>query len=746
MKHGWRQGGEKAPGVARRGHNKPSSAVPPAHAFALDAMQRVHGNRFVASVLGIQRKCECGGTCSKCSSVQRKGGRAPGPITPGLSSYLANPGGGEPLRSAPGVRIHNDSRAHAAAQHLDARALTVGSNIFFSAGRYQPGTAAGHELLSHELAHVAQQRNGAVGGGLMEDAALEKEADDVAAGRASNVHSLGRTGIQRQPEDKDTSKTKKKKKKDDEDDKDTSVAPAKKEPPAELRWLDLLPPSLRPELPPESDSERLQRMLSDDLKAADRTKGITHLQNPPGPTTSGAGPTTKPSGGAKPEAEPSSVSATELAEAARALLQRCNRDQYAQGDPNRPPQPEEKAPLEPQDPGSRLKKAVEVCLDTPEGEGFKKKAKGYLLSKQGAPVTVGAVGALLTNFALTGNIAYIPAIPLGEGAELKLEINGPVNKPEQAMITLKVSDFSSFGATLWKGLQAVGRGFAAVGKGLATLGGWIWKGISTFAGWVWTGLKWLARQIFDKIAGTLGRVVQWMLKLPFRIARLLKTLIEGVAAVRPWSLHFWESLGRVGTWVDFLKWLGTVGLELAEIAGLGELYETVADIIKFNTRSLRNDEREAAGKVFGSSVPYHLVRIDEAAVFGPASTKREYTSFHLINGWGGIAPDTLIHELTHVWQYENAGAIYMPQALHAQATAGYDYGGLPGLQAARTARLGILSFNREQQAQIVQDFFRIAQGSAPMMSAGSKSDQGLYAYFVKDVSTHQEAYLASLRF
>ena len=161
-------------------------------------------------------------------------------------------------------------------------------------------------------------------------------------------------------------------------------------------------------------------------------------------------------------------------------------------------------------------------------------------------------------------------------------------------------------------------------------------------------------------------------------------------------------------------------------------------------RNTSTVSRSAGGKVFGSTVPFHLVRIDEAALLGPASTKREYTSFHTINGWGGIALDTLIHELTHVWQYETAGAIYMPQALHAQATGGYDYGDLRGLHAARAAGLDILSFNREQQAQIVQDFFRIAQGSSPMMSSGTKADQALYAYFVKDVSSHKEPYLSSL--
>jgi hypothetical protein len=44
---------------------------------------------------------------------------------------------------------------------LNARAFTVGSNIAFNSGEYQPGTTEGRHLLAHELTHTVQQ--GAVG-------------------------------------------------------------------------------------------------------------------------------------------------------------------------------------------------------------------------------------------------------------------------------------------------------------------------------------------------------------------------------------------------------------------------------------------------------------------------------------------------------------------------------------------------------------------------------------------------------
>lgn len=65
------------------------------------------------------------------------------------------------------VRVHTDRRAAASAAALDARAYTVGRQIVFGAGEYQPSTAGGRHLLAHELTHVVQQgaAPGAQGGG-----------------------------------------------------------------------------------------------------------------------------------------------------------------------------------------------------------------------------------------------------------------------------------------------------------------------------------------------------------------------------------------------------------------------------------------------------------------------------------------------------------------------------------------------------------------------------------------------------
>jgi Domain of unknown function (DUF4157) len=52
------------------------------------------------------------------------------------------------------VRVH---REDATAASLGARALTVGRDIFFAPGHFEPGSAVGQRLIAHELTHVLQQ-------------------------------------------------------------------------------------------------------------------------------------------------------------------------------------------------------------------------------------------------------------------------------------------------------------------------------------------------------------------------------------------------------------------------------------------------------------------------------------------------------------------------------------------------------------------------------------------------------------
>ncbi|MBK7537331.1 MAG: DUF4157 domain-containing protein [Myxococcales bacterium] len=82
------------------------------------------------------------------------------------------------------IRIHTDDRAAAAAAELGARAFTIGSDIYFAAGAYDPTSESGIELIAHEVAHVAQNQRGTAGQGRpvsRPEDAHERQADEFAS-------------------------------------------------------------------------------------------------------------------------------------------------------------------------------------------------------------------------------------------------------------------------------------------------------------------------------------------------------------------------------------------------------------------------------------------------------------------------------------------------------------------------------------------------------------------------------------
>jgi hypothetical protein len=118
----------------------------------------------------IQRKCSA---CEdeERGTIQREGGHdvsLPTGTPAAIDSLRSS--GGSPLPASvrsffeprfghdfSAVRVHTDQRAGQTARGLQARAFTIGRDVVFGAGEYQPDTSAGRRLLAHELVHVMQQ-------------------------------------------------------------------------------------------------------------------------------------------------------------------------------------------------------------------------------------------------------------------------------------------------------------------------------------------------------------------------------------------------------------------------------------------------------------------------------------------------------------------------------------------------------------------------------------------------------------
>ena len=179
---------------------------------------------------------------------------------------------------------------------------------------------------------------------------------------------------------------------------------------------------------------------------------------------------------------------------------------------------------------------------------------------------------------------------------------------------------------------------------------------------------------------------------------------------------------RVGRYTKcFSKWIREKLLSFA--VRIGRIIARVLDLCVFpegmdllwqtlkpNTRRLTPVEEQEARTVFGDSINYRQVRIDEHSLIAWLGAKINncsgmgVTIFHTINFNGKIKTAAgnsnmkwLIHELAHVAQMEHVGSKYLVEAFYAQAAEGYGY--TPG------AKPHFCDYNREQQASIAADYY-----------------------------------------
>jgi hypothetical protein len=160
---------------------------------ALSRLQRERGNAYVQRVVAEARGTPgrlVGMSQSEMVDevVSRKGSGSPLPET--TKSNLEGFFGAD----LGGVRVHEGGEAASLNRELDAQAFTVGSDVFFAEGKYNPTTTEGQGLLAHELTHVGQQ------GGFGAPEVQRAEEDDEVPGGAP----AGGAGAAPAPQEEET--------------------------------------------------------------------------------------------------------------------------------------------------------------------------------------------------------------------------------------------------------------------------------------------------------------------------------------------------------------------------------------------------------------------------------------------------------------------------------------------------------------------------------------------------------------
>ncbi len=169
--------------------------------------------------------------------------------------------------------------------------------------------------------------------------------------------------------------------------------------------------------------------------------------------------------------------------------------------------------------------------------------------------------------------------------------------------------------------------------------------------------------------------------------------------------NFFEAIKALG------KSLLQVAVEALKLGGaiLVAAFSAILEVFGGH-RPLNAAEMKEARKVFGVSIDLKRVRIAVASI--PADIilafngGRPFTTMYVINFKSGssISMQTLIHELTHVWQAKMRGPIYAVDALHAQFTLGANAYRVTD-QDLKSKNGDFSAFNPEQQATIVDRYW-----------------------------------------
>ena len=292
---------------------------------------------------------------------------------------------------------------------------------------------------------------------------------------------------------------------------------------------------------------------------------------------------------------------------------------------------------------------------------------------------------------------------------------------------------------IWEGIRSAGQ---AIGGAITSAVDWLGDRARDVGNFLSGAANWVGERLRD--------ASQWVINLirdlPARLGRLAVTLWEGLSGVVTFIPEAIQALasGGISGFADWLwdkakrggSWILELVSRVFDVLGGPELLEFVWHIIT-KARPLAGDEIAAAQEVLGpTAIRWGDVRVSQGGLLDVVfalNDRRAFVTWHTVNLPEGETMDVVVHELTHVYQYELVGTTYLGGAIHAQVTRGadaYNYGGPDGLVEKQNNEGHFRDFNREEQAQIAQDYYRwVLHGD------GTLTDEQVqaYEYFIAEL-------------
>lgn len=270
-----------------------------------------------------------------------------------------------------------------------------------------------------------------------------------------------------------------------------------------------------------------------------------------------------------------------------------------------------------------------------------------------------------------------------------------------------------------KGVGKVAKGIGKVAKGIAKGVGKVAKGVGKVAKGIAKGVKTVAKGIgkgLKAVGKGIAKAVKWFAP---RAWEALKRVVGTPFAVAKNAIrNVGEALGTIfkgfgkiltGKFGEGFKELGKGLLKIPQTAVDAFLMTAARGISAIQTlvglqkpeRKLTASEIGEIRKVYGDSIDYNKVRVVEGGGLLSAGAARTVgNTIYIPKGKSPVSTSLLMHEMGHVWQYQNGGSDYMSEALASQAVGdGYEYN--KGLDEGKSWS----ALNPEQQADLMRDAY-----------------------------------------
>jgi len=197
---------------------------------------------------------------------------------------------------------------------------------------------------------------------------------------------------------------------------------------------------------------------------------------------------------------------------------------------------------------------------------------------------------------------------------------------------------------------------------------------------------------------------------------------------------------------------GPIGAIVGGVGGLiaGAL---IGNRATTKSRPLTDDEKTYAKDVFQDSVDYDKIEITRDSMMAAGAPRTIGNTINLKSDWGhfkgdtleltDVGRETLIHEMGHVWQYQNGGLQYIPDSIIAQIKAAISGGNRNAAYDWRSQhKAGVPweNWNPEQQASAIEDYNKLLRKSkTPSITIPELADLAILLPYIDKVRHRQGA-------